>query len=104
MRRRAEKKVNLRLLLLELLADAHTRSQWRAGNDARLMRAARLVQAVRSRLRAPAQRANQAAQAVSVDLLPVDLLLVPAVVRVRRATSAPLRPVRSPNFLHIDGA
>ena len=103
MRRRAEKKVNLRLLLLELLADAHSRSQWRAGNDARLMRAARLVQAVRSGLRALAP-ANQAAQTASVDLLPVDLLLMPAVVRVRRATSAPPRPVGSPSFLHIDGA
>jgi hypothetical protein len=52
MRRRTDKQAHLRLLRLELLADAHSRSKWRAGYSARLKRAALLQQAVRARLKA----------------------------------------------------
>jgi hypothetical protein len=56
-RRRTAKATHLRLLRLELLADAHSSSPWRAGNSFRLTRAARFEQAVKSRLRPLALRA-----------------------------------------------
>jgi hypothetical protein len=51
-RRRTAKQTHLRLLRLELLADAHSRSPWRAGNSFRMARASHFVRAVSCRLRA----------------------------------------------------
>ena len=51
-RRRTAKQAHLRLLRLELLADAHARSPWRAGNSFRMTRAAHFVRAVSCKLRA----------------------------------------------------
>jgi hypothetical protein len=51
-RRRTAKQTHLRLLRLELLADAHSRNPWRAGNSFRMTRAARFARAVSCRLRA----------------------------------------------------
>jgi hypothetical protein len=51
-RRRTAKQAHLRLLRLELLADAHSRSPWRAGNSFRMTRAAHFVRAVSCKLRA----------------------------------------------------
>jgi hypothetical protein len=51
-RRRTAKQTHLRLLRLELLADGHSRSPWRAGNSFRMTRAARFERAVTCRLRA----------------------------------------------------
>jgi hypothetical protein len=64
-RRRTAKQTHLRLLRLELLADAHLRSSWRAGNSARMMRATAFARAVSSRLRALAM--SKAALAIDDD-------------------------------------
>ena len=64
-RRRTAKQTHLRLIRLELLADAHSRSPWRAGNSFRMMRAAHFVRAVSCRLRALAM--NKAALVAEDD-------------------------------------
>jgi len=64
-RRRTAKQTHLRLLRLELLADAHARSPWRAGNSFRTMRATAFARAVSCRLRALAM--SKAALAIDDD-------------------------------------
>ena len=64
-RRRTVKQIHLRLLRLELYADAHSRSAWRAGNSFRMTRAARFERAVSCRLRSLAM--SKAALAAEDD-------------------------------------
>jgi hypothetical protein len=64
-RRRTAKQAHLHLLRLELYADAHSRSPWRAGNSFRMTRAARFERAVSCRLRALAM--SKAALAAEDD-------------------------------------
>src|SRR5260370_359819 len=64
-RRRTAKQTHLRLLRLELLADAHSRSPWRTRNSFRMTRAARFERAVSCRLRALAM--SKAALAAEDD-------------------------------------
>jgi hypothetical protein len=62
-RRRTAKQTHLRLLRLELMADAHSRSPWRAGNSARMRRATAFARAVSVKLRALAMTK----QALAID-------------------------------------
>ncbi len=64
-RRRTAKQTHLRLLRLELLADAHLKSPWRAGNSIRMVRATAYARAVSARLRALAM--TKAALAIDDD-------------------------------------
>jgi hypothetical protein len=64
-RRRNAKQTHLRLLRLELMADAHSRNPWRAGNSFRTNRAAAFARVVSGRLRALAM--SKAALAIDDD-------------------------------------
>jgi hypothetical protein len=64
-RRRTAKQTHLRLLRLELLADAHLKCPWRAGKSIRMTRATAFARIVSARLRALAM--TKAALAIDDD-------------------------------------